>query len=156
MHVLPQVRAVASPIDTLVLSASRDTTAVSWTRPSSTEPFVQSSTFRAGSRYVNAIAYIPPTPDAPKGTFDALLRPWTLQLIDDFTWRRFRGHWRTRRRHKRLSNRFNSRGACLFTAGAYGECLCFGRYGKWSDCIWVLGQVRCSCVSGCESADLCS
>ena len=63
-----QVRAVASPIDTLILSASRDTTAVSWTRPSPTEPFVQSPTFRAGSRFVNAIAYIPPTLDAPKGT----------------------------------------------------------------------------------------
>ncbi|KAI5120473.1 hypothetical protein M0805_006493 [Coniferiporia weirii] len=61
------VRAVASPIDTLVLSASRDKTAVSWTRPTSSEPFVQDCTFHAGSKYVNAVAYIPPSPEAPKG-----------------------------------------------------------------------------------------
>ncbi|TDL24967.1 phospholipase A-2-activating protein [Rickenella mellea] len=61
------VRAVSSPSDTIVLSASRDTTAVSWTRPSPTAPFTQGSVYRAGSRYVNAITYVPSTPDAPQG-----------------------------------------------------------------------------------------
>ncbi|THH03422.1 hypothetical protein EW145_g6267 [Phellinidium pouzarii] len=61
------VRAVASPIDTLVLSASRDNTALSWTRLTPSAPFVQESVFHPGSKYINAIAYIPPSPEAPKG-----------------------------------------------------------------------------------------
>ncbi|CCM00008.1 uncharacterized protein FIBRA_02033 [Fibroporia radiculosa] len=60
------VRAVSSPTNDLVLSASRDTTAISWTRHSGPE-FAQSAVLRAGSRYINAIAYIPPSPDAPLG-----------------------------------------------------------------------------------------
>ncbi|KAF8584089.1 PFU-domain-containing protein [Ramaria rubella] len=52
------VRAVASPTPNLVLSASRDTTAIAWNRAAPGAPF-QASTFRAGSRYVNAVAYMP-------------------------------------------------------------------------------------------------
>ncbi|KII89092.1 hypothetical protein PLICRDRAFT_40733 [Plicaturopsis crispa FD-325 SS-3] len=61
------VRALSSPTDELILSASRDTTAISWVRPSPTSPFAPSSLLRAGTRYVNAVAYIPPSADAPKG-----------------------------------------------------------------------------------------
>lgn len=71
-----QVRAVASPTDNLVLSASRDTTAISWTRPSSSTPFQKQAVLRAGSRFVSAVTYIPPSPGAPEGES-------ILQLPDD-------------------------------------------------------------------------
>ncbi|KAF7980165.1 hypothetical protein HWV62_39631 [Athelia sp. TMB] len=61
------VRAVAAPTNSLILSASRDTTAISWTRESSSSTFTPGSLLRAGTRYVNAIAYIPPSTDAPHG-----------------------------------------------------------------------------------------
>ncbi|KDQ19766.1 hypothetical protein BOTBODRAFT_27194 [Botryobasidium botryosum FD-172 SS1] len=61
------VRGVASPSSGLVLSASRDTTAIAWTRPDSSSPFAQSVTYPAGTRYVNAITYIPESQDAPHG-----------------------------------------------------------------------------------------
>ncbi|KAJ8700517.1 WD repeat protein Lub1 [Pleurotus ostreatus] len=61
------VRAVASPSNDLVLSASRDSTAISWQRSTDEPIFVPANILRAGSRYVNSIAYIPPTPDVPKG-----------------------------------------------------------------------------------------
>lgn len=62
-----QVRAVASPTSNLVLSASRDATAVAWTRGSSTPGFSPTSVFKAGSRYINSLTYIPPSADAPAG-----------------------------------------------------------------------------------------
>ncbi|KAG6833074.1 hypothetical protein H0H87_011819 [Tephrocybe sp. NHM501043] len=61
------VRALSSPTNELILSASRDATAISWQRPSPDAPFAPVSVLRAGSRYVNSVAYITPTPDAPKG-----------------------------------------------------------------------------------------
>jgi hypothetical protein len=64
--VLMQVRAVASPTDNLVLSASRDSTAISWSRESPSS-FSPTSILRAGSRYVNAVGYLPPTADVPQG-----------------------------------------------------------------------------------------
>ncbi|EJF66161.1 phospholipase A-2-activating protein [Dichomitus squalens LYAD-421 SS1] len=60
------VRAVASPTSDLILSASRDSTAISWNRTGDAS-FVQSSTLRAGSRWINAVAYLPPAPGAPEG-----------------------------------------------------------------------------------------
>ncbi|KAI6045574.1 WD40-repeat-containing domain protein [Pisolithus marmoratus] len=60
------VRAVASPSDNLILSASRDSSAISWSRVSSSS-FAPASILRAGSRFVNAVAYLPPTPRAPRG-----------------------------------------------------------------------------------------
>ncbi|KAF8891244.1 phospholipase A-2-activating protein [Infundibulicybe gibba] len=61
------VRALSSPSNELVLSASRDSTAISWQK-SPTEPtFTPASVLRAGSRYINSVAYIPPSSDAPKG-----------------------------------------------------------------------------------------
>ncbi|EGN95604.1 hypothetical protein SERLA73DRAFT_95149 [Serpula lacrymans var. lacrymans S7.3] len=62
------VRAVASPTNTLVLSASRDSTAISWFRSSSSSPFAPAAILKAGTRYVNAVAYIQPSPDAPQDT----------------------------------------------------------------------------------------
>lgn len=66
-HHAQQVRAVVAPTDGLVLSASRDATAITWTRPDANTPFVQAAVLRSSPRYVNAIAYIPPSPDAPEG-----------------------------------------------------------------------------------------
>ncbi|KAL4067764.1 WD40-repeat-containing domain protein [Scleroderma yunnanense] len=60
------VRAVVSPSDDLVLSASRDSTAISWLRQSPSS-FTPASVIRAGSRFVNAVAYLPPTTRAPQG-----------------------------------------------------------------------------------------
>ncbi|KAF5380915.1 hypothetical protein D9615_004162 [Tricholomella constricta] len=61
------VRALSSPTNELILSASRDSTAISWQRPSPDAPFAPASVLKAGSRYVNSVAYISPSPDAPKG-----------------------------------------------------------------------------------------
>ncbi|KAG1823274.1 WD40-repeat-containing domain protein [Suillus variegatus] len=61
------VRAVASPTESIILSASRDSTAISWKRPSPTVPFTPSSILRAGSKYINAVQYISPSPEAPQG-----------------------------------------------------------------------------------------
>ncbi|EIN07144.1 phospholipase A-2-activating protein [Punctularia strigosozonata HHB-11173 SS5] len=61
------VRAVASPTNDLILSASRDSTAIAWARDETSTGFQPHSVLRAGSRFVNAIAYVPPTTDAPKG-----------------------------------------------------------------------------------------
>jgi len=60
------VRAVVSPTDDLVLSASRDSTAISWLR-NSPSSFFPTSILRSGSRFVNAVGYLPPTVDAPQG-----------------------------------------------------------------------------------------
>ncbi|KAJ6563233.1 WD40-repeat-containing domain protein [Mycena sp. CBHHK59/15] len=59
------VKAVYAPADDLILSASRDSTAIVW-RAADTA-FASESVFRASTRYVNAVAYVPPTADAPKG-----------------------------------------------------------------------------------------
>ena len=64
-----QVRALASPTDDLVLSASRDSTAILWQKPNPSAPFEHQRTFKPGSGYVNAVTVVPPTPDAPKGVF---------------------------------------------------------------------------------------
>lgn len=64
--IAPQVRAVVAPSDDLILSASRDSTAISWIRGSESS-FSPAHTFRAGPRFVNAVAYLKPTPEAPQG-----------------------------------------------------------------------------------------
>ncbi|EIW84876.1 phospholipase A-2-activating protein [Coniophora puteana RWD-64-598 SS2] len=61
------VRAITSPTNSIILSASRDTTAVSWVRSSPSTPFNQASVLRAGSRFVNSVGYIHPSIDAPQG-----------------------------------------------------------------------------------------
>ncbi|KAF8509690.1 WD40-repeat-containing domain protein [Gautieria morchelliformis] len=60
------VRAVASPSPNLVLSASRDTTAIAWTRAAPDSSF-QATKFPAGSRYVNAVAYLPSSTTTDQG-----------------------------------------------------------------------------------------
>ncbi|KIP12347.1 hypothetical protein PHLGIDRAFT_124238 [Phlebiopsis gigantea 11061_1 CR5-6] len=77
------VRAVVSPRDDLILSASRDSTAISWTRAHPSAPFAQTTVLRPGQRYVNSLAYIPPSPDAPEGyvvtgTQDGLINVFSL------------------------------------------------------------------------------
>ncbi|KZT71268.1 phospholipase A-2-activating protein [Daedalea quercina L-15889] len=61
------VRAVAAPTNDLVLSASRDSTAISWVRNADAPGFSQAVTLHAGSRYVNAVTYLRPTSDEPRG-----------------------------------------------------------------------------------------
>ncbi|KAG8917594.1 hypothetical protein FRC01_002351 [Tulasnella sp. 417] len=61
------VRAVASPSPTVLLSASRDSTAIVWTRPDDKSPFNITETYKVSDRFVNAVAYIPPSAEAPKG-----------------------------------------------------------------------------------------
>jgi len=63
---IPQVRAVVAPSDDLILSASRDSTAISWIK-SSGSSFSPAYTFRASSRFVNSVAYLKPTTEAPQG-----------------------------------------------------------------------------------------
>ena len=62
----PQVRAVVAPSNDLILSASRDSTAISWIKQSGSS-FSPANTFRAGSRFVNSVAYLQPTSEAPQG-----------------------------------------------------------------------------------------
>lgn len=58
---------MCSPTDELILSASRDSTAISWQRSSKDPQFKAEAVLHAGSRYINSVAYILPTVDAPKG-----------------------------------------------------------------------------------------
>ncbi|KAJ7873868.1 WD-40 repeat-containing protein [Mycena olivaceomarginata] len=64
---LLQVRALCAPTNDVILSASRDSTAVVWRRASTASKFASDVVFHASTRYVNSVAYLPPTSDAPKG-----------------------------------------------------------------------------------------
>ncbi|KAG8908532.1 hypothetical protein FRB99_005892 [Tulasnella sp. 403] len=77
------VRAIVSPSPTLVVSASRDHTAVVWRRPDDKSPFTPSATYKASERYVNAVAFLDPTPQAPQGyvvtgSQDAIINVYAL------------------------------------------------------------------------------
>ncbi|ETW86144.1 hypothetical protein HETIRDRAFT_471477 [Heterobasidion irregulare TC 32-1] len=77
------VRAVASPTDNLVLSASRDSTAIAWIRDPA-HSFSPASVFRAGERFVNSVTHLPPTAEAPHGFVvtggqDAIINVWALE-----------------------------------------------------------------------------
>ncbi|KAJ7024254.1 phospholipase A-2-activating protein [Mycena alexandri] len=61
------VRALSTPADDLILSTSRDSTAIIWRRDPTAGKFASDSVFHASTRYVNAVTYLPPTADAPKG-----------------------------------------------------------------------------------------
>ncbi|KDR73567.1 hypothetical protein GALMADRAFT_72349 [Galerina marginata CBS 339.88] len=82
------VRALSSPTDQLILSASRDSTAISWQKSPSDSEFKAEVVLRAGSRYVNSVAYIAPTLDAPKGYAvtggqDSVVNVFNLQTPKD-------------------------------------------------------------------------
>ncbi|KAF8163523.1 phospholipase A-2-activating protein [Crassisporium funariophilum] len=82
------VRALSTPTDNLILSASRDSTAISWQRSPSQSKFTPEVVLRAGSRFVNSVAYIPPTADAPKGYAvtggqDAVINVFNLEAPKD-------------------------------------------------------------------------
>lgn len=81
LGVTKQVRALASPTNDLILSASRDSTAILWQKPNSSAPFEQERIFKPGSGYVNAVTIVPPTLDAPKG---ALFLPLRSRLVEIF------------------------------------------------------------------------
>ncbi|EAU88837.2 phospholipase A-2-activating protein [Coprinopsis cinerea okayama7 len=77
------VRALATPTNDLILSASRDTTAIAWNRTSpGAKEFTNETVLRAGSRYINAVAFIPPTPDAPKGFAVTAGQETVINLFD--------------------------------------------------------------------------
>ncbi|KAG6868823.1 hypothetical protein C0993_009705 [Termitomyces sp. T159_Od127] len=61
------VRALSSPTNDLILSASRDATTIPWQKSTPDASFTPAFVLKAGSRYVNSVAYITPTSDAPKG-----------------------------------------------------------------------------------------
>lgn len=63
---------MVSPSDDLVLSVSRDMTAIAWKRASA-NTFGPSTMFRAGSRYVNSVAYLQPTDEAAQGELNVLV-----------------------------------------------------------------------------------
>ncbi|KAJ6544383.1 WD40-repeat-containing domain protein [Mycena capillaripes] len=62
-----KVRALNTPADNLILSASRDSTAIVWRRDSAAASFTSESVFHASTQYVNAVTYLPPSADAPQG-----------------------------------------------------------------------------------------
>ncbi|KAH9043072.1 WD40-repeat-containing domain protein [Lactarius pseudohatsudake] len=77
------VRAVVSPSDNLILSASRDSSAISWIKPPGSS-FSPANTFRASPRFINSVAYIPPTPEAPQGYIvtggqDSIINIWSIE-----------------------------------------------------------------------------
>lgn len=61
------VRGVASPTAGLVLSASRDATAIVWEKSQSEPKFTISATYKPSEGFINSIAYVPPSADAPQG-----------------------------------------------------------------------------------------
>ncbi|KAF7322314.1 Phospholipase A-2-activating protein [Mycena chlorophos] len=83
----PPVRALSSPAEDLILSASRDSTAIVW-RAAAPTAFAQESVFHPSSRYVNAVAFLPPTPEAPKGYAvtgdqDGIINVYSLEPAKD-------------------------------------------------------------------------
>ncbi|KAK7038158.1 phospholipase A-2-activating protein [Favolaschia claudopus] len=82
------VRALSTPADDLILSSSRDSTAIVWRRDPSASKFTSDSVFHASTRYVNAVTYLPPTPDAPKGYAvtgdqDGIINVYSLEPTKD-------------------------------------------------------------------------
>lgn len=61
------VRAISSPTSEIVLSASRDSTAVYWKKSASDASFAPASIFKPSERYINAVAYLPPSAENPSG-----------------------------------------------------------------------------------------
>lgn len=135
---IPQVRAVVAPSNDLILSSSRDSTAISWIKASDSS-FSPAHTFRAGSRFINAVAYLKPTPEAPQGK-NMAAGLWTTP--HDGAIRRLHRYGRSRLDHKHLEHRANSRGAPVFPTGSLGQCLCFTCRGGWLHHFRVMGQVR--------------
>ena len=79
-----QVRSVASPSSNLILSASRDTKALAWTRGDESSAFTPSIPFHAGEKFVNAVTYLPPNVEGPNGDRRCILgkhHPHTLKYV---------------------------------------------------------------------------
>ncbi|KAJ7685609.1 phospholipase A-2-activating protein [Mycena polygramma] len=81
------VRALSTPADDLILSSSRDSTAIVWRRDPEAR-FASDSVFHASTRYVNAVTYLPPTTDAPKGYAvtgdqDGVINAYSLEPTKD-------------------------------------------------------------------------
>ncbi|KAJ7735276.1 phospholipase A-2-activating protein [Mycena maculata] len=83
------VRALSTPADDLILSASRDSTAIVWRRDSAAARFASDSVFHASTRYVNSVTYLPPTAEAPKagyavtGDQDGVINVYSLEPTKD-------------------------------------------------------------------------
>ncbi|KAF5388995.1 hypothetical protein D9757_005125 [Collybiopsis confluens] len=119
------VRAVNSPTNDSILSASRDSTAIAWQKVSSSNNFTSETVIKASSRYVNAVAYIPPTPDAPKGY---ILTGDQEAIINIFS--------------------LSQQGSRFFVIGPHRQYLCFGCHAGGYNNIWFLGSVRSSLFLG--------
>ncbi|KIY50770.1 phospholipase A-2-activating protein [Fistulina hepatica ATCC 64428] len=52
------VRALAAPTNNLILSASRDSSAIAWKRAGTSQAFTPETTFHPSDRYINAVAYL--------------------------------------------------------------------------------------------------
>ncbi|KAF7295597.1 Phospholipase A-2-activating protein [Mycena indigotica] len=81
------VRALSTPSDDLILSSSRDSTAIVW-RATTPPAFAQDSVFHPSTRYVNAVAYLPPSAEAPKGYAvtgdqDGIINVYSLEPAKD-------------------------------------------------------------------------
>ncbi|CAG8586266.1 5423_t:CDS:2 [Acaulospora colombiana] len=51
----------------VILSASRDSTAIAWSKGQSDTPFTISATYKPSEGFINSIAYMPPSSEAPQG-----------------------------------------------------------------------------------------
>lgn len=132
-----QVRAVASPNDDLILSASRDSTAIPWQRTSSNQ-FTNPTIFKASSRYVNAVAYLPPLDGASKGVFQ-MSRAFesVLMCAHRLHCYRWPGY-----NDQPLLTRDRQAGSRLFTAWPHRQHLRLGYYIRWHYHFRLMGSVR--------------
>jgi hypothetical protein len=103
--------------------------------------FSPAHTFRAGSRFINAVAYLKPTPEATQGKNMAFQPDFGFPPYDGVIYRLHRYGW-SRLDHKHLGDRAKSRGAPVFPTGSLRQCLCFICRGRWLHHFRVMGQVR--------------
>lgn len=122
----------------MILSASRDSTAISWQKSSSHPNFTPETVIRASTRYVNAVAYISPTPDAPKGTLSFVIKDnrFVLTVRCRLCCNRWPGCY-----HQCVFSVLVEGRPRFFSSGSFRECLCVGRYARRYDSIWFLGSV---------------
>ncbi len=136
---------MAAPTDALILSVSRDKTAVSWARPAPTASFAREAVFQAGAKYVNALSYIPPTPDAPKGMFCLFKGVVPFPRVKHTTNLpsiRLRRHWRRRHSHQCLRPLVCRRGARVQSHRPRRQRLCAGLSTVRPHSFGFMGQVR--------------
>ncbi|KAI8817194.1 WD40-repeat-containing domain protein [Fimicolochytrium jonesii] len=75
------VKAVIAPTANKVVTASRDTSVISWSQ-SDSHPFQPESVFKGHSHFVNALAFIPPSVEHPEGLVVSGGSDKTIQVFD--------------------------------------------------------------------------